>query len=142
VSAPAEDDEPRRWRVRRRWLPWRRQIREVPDVPLLDVGAGLDGTIGAIVALIALVVAIPALVVIALLLFEVVLLLALLPLVVLARLLLPVPWTVETWSRPASRRLGGWRLEGETKVRGWRASAHAIAELRQRHAPPPDPFGA
>jgi hypothetical protein len=25
------------WRVRRRWLPWRRRVRDVPDAPL-DIG--------------------------------------------------------------------------------------------------------
>lgn len=105
----------------------------MPDVPMLD-GGNVDGPIGAILLVIALILAIPALVVIALLLAELLLLVVLLPLALLGRMLLPIPWTIELWSRPASRRWFGWRLEREQRVAGWGASAAAIAELRQRAA--------
>jgi hypothetical protein len=121
----------RRRRVRRRWLPWRRQIREVPDAPLLDA-PGDDSVIGAIIFVIALILSIPALIVLAALLFELLALVMLLPLVVLARLLLPVPWTIEVSSRPRDRRWpGGWVVEREVRVKGWRASAAEMHTLRR-----------
>lgn len=118
----------RRWKVRRRWLPWRRRVRDVPDVPI-DAGGLGDDPISAIIGLFLLVLAIPAIVVILLLLAELLLLLALLPFFVLIRLLLPVPWTIELWARPAQRRLLGWHLEHEVPVRGWGPSQTAIREM-------------
>ncbi len=133
MTMPEQPAEPRQWRVRRRWLPWRRRIREVPDAPFLDGNvANADGPIGAIVLVIVLILSLPALVVLALLLAELLLLVLLLPLAVLGRMLLPIPWTIELWSRPAGRRWLGWRLEGETRVAGWTESARTIAELRRR----------
>jgi hypothetical protein len=130
MSAP----EPRRqWRVRRRWLPWRRRIREVPDAPMLDVPAD-DTGIGAIFFVIALILSIPALVVLALVVFELLALVLLLPLVVLARIVLPVPWRLEVSSRSEGRRIGGWVLEREVPVAGWRASSARIHELREQLA--------
>lgn len=118
----------RRWKVRRRWLPWRRRVRDVPDVPI-DAGGLGDDPISAIIGIFLLILAIPAIVMILLLLAELLLLLALLPFFVLVRLLLPVPWTIELWARPANRRLLGWHLEHEVPVRGWGASRTAIREM-------------
>jgi hypothetical protein len=122
------------WRIRRRWLPWRRRIRDVPDAPFLNNSVDLDGPIGAVILVVCLILALPALLGLALLLFELLALLLLLPLALLARMLLPVPWTIELWSRPESRRLLGWRLEGELRVAGWGESARAIGELKRRAA--------
>jgi Zn-dependent membrane protease YugP len=102
-------------------------------MPLLDAG-NLDGTLGAILLVIGLILSIPALIVLSLLLFELALLLLALPLVILARLLLPVPWTIDVSSRPASRRFGGWQLQREVRVAGWRESSAAIHELRREAA--------
>ncbi len=102
-------------------------------MPLIDGGTG-DGPLGAILLVIALILAIPALVVLALLLAELLLLVLLFPLAMLGRMLLPMPWTIELWSRPAARRWFGWQLEREVSVSGWSASSAAIAELRQRAA--------
>lgn len=121
------DRHDRRWKVRRRWLPWRRRVRDVPDVPI-DGGIG-DDPISMILGLIVLVVAIPALLVVLLVLAELLLLLVLLPVFVVVRLVLPVPWTIELWSRPARRRVLGWHLEHEVPVRGWRASRERIRAL-------------
>lgn len=122
------DASDRRWRVRRRWLPWRRRVREVPDVPF-DGGDLGDDPISAIIGLFLLVLALPAIIVLVALLVELLVLVALLPAFVLVRLLLPVPWTIELWSRPAERRFLGWHLQHEVQVRGWRASAARMAEM-------------
>jgi hypothetical protein len=102
-------------------------------MPLLDAG-NFDGTLGAILLVVALVLSIPALIVLSLLLFELLLLLLALPLIVLVRLLLPVPWTIDVSSRPATKRFGGWTLEREVRVAGWRESTAAIHELRREAA--------
>jgi hypothetical protein len=123
----------RRFRVRRRWLPWRRRVRDVPDVP--DGGGSLgDDPISAILGIVLLILAIPAIVVTLLLLAELLLLLLLLPLGVAVRLLLPVPWTIEVWSRPQERRFLGWHLEHEVPVRGWSASRERMEALREEIA--------
>jgi hypothetical protein len=121
------DRHGRRWKVRRRWLPWRRRVRDVPDVPI-DGGLG-DDPISMVIGLVLLVLAIPALIVTLVLVAELLLLLVLLPVAVVGRLLLPVPWTIELWSRPARRRVLGWHLEHEVPVRGWRASGERMGEL-------------
>jgi hypothetical protein len=131
------DRHDRRWKVRRRWLPWRRRVRDVPDVPI-DGGIG-DDPISMVIGLVLLVLAIPALVVTVVLLAELLLLLVLLPVVVLLRLVLPVPWTIELWSRPARRRVLGWHLEHEVPVRGWRASGARMDELAAELATRRDP---
>jgi hypothetical protein len=131
------DRHDRRWRVRRRWFPWRRRVRDVPDVPI-DGGIG-DDPISMVIGLVLLVLAIPALIVTILLLAELLLLLVLLPVVVLLRLVLPVPWTIELWSRPARRRVLGWHLEHEVPVRGWRASGARMRDLAGEIAAQRDP---
>lgn len=123
------DRSDRRWKVRRRWLPWRRRVRDVPDVPIDDFDGLGDDPISAILGIFLLVLAIPAIVVTVLLLAELLLLLVLLPIFVVIRLLLPVPWTIELWSRPARRRVLGWHLEHEVPVRGWTTSQARMGEM-------------
>ncbi|WP_026910101.1 hypothetical protein [Patulibacter minatonensis] len=120
----------RRWRVRRRWLPWRRRVRDIPDVPI-DGGDLGDDPISAIIGIFLLILAIPAIVVTLFLLAELLLLLVLLPIFVVVRLLLPVPWAIELWSRPVEQRFLGWHLEHEVPVRGWAASQARIREMAQ-----------
>jgi len=122
------DESGRRWKVRRRWLPWRRRVRDVPDTPDMwgDLG---DDPISAIIGIFLLILAIPAILVVLLLLAELLLLLVLLPVFVLIRLVLPVPWTIELWTRAADRRFLGWHLEHEVPVRGWTASQARIGEM-------------
>ena len=128
VRVSVVDASDRRWRVRRRWLPWRRRVREVPDVPF-DGGDLGDDPISALIGLFLLVLALPAIIMVVAILVELLVLLALLPAFVLVRLLLPVPWKIELWARPASRRVLGWHLQHEVPVRGWRASGERIAEM-------------
>jgi hypothetical protein len=106
----------------------------VPDVLDGPVPPG-DDPISLILGLVLLVFAIPALVVLAVLVAELLLLLVLLPVVVLLRLVAGwagFPWPVEVRSRPAQRRVLGWRLEHDEPVRGWRGSGRRIDELRAR----------
>jgi hypothetical protein len=98
------------WRVRRRWLPWRRRVRDVPDAPL-DIGTLGDDPISLILMALGLILLIPALVVLIVMVGELLLLLALLPLIVLSRGLFGVPWTIEI------RRER--RLHSTERVRGW-----------------------
>jgi hypothetical protein len=113
-----DDRDGRTWKVRRRWLPWRRRVRELPDAPIDGLSA--DDPISAIISLFLLILAIPALVVLAILLAELVLVVALLPVVVLLRLVAGwagFPWPIEVSSRPGRRRVGGWRLERTERVK-------------------------
>lgn len=125
-----DDRDGRTWSVRRRWLPWRRRIRDVPEMPDGPTG---DDPISAILGLFMLILAIPAFVVLAVLLAELLILLALLPVVVLLRVVAGwagFPWPIEVSSRPARRRVLGWRLEHTESVKGWRAAGRRIDALR------------
>ncbi len=114
------DLQGRRWSVRRRWLPWRRRLRDVggPDVP--DVG-GVDDPISAVLVVVLLVIALPFVVALVVLLAEVLLLLLLLPLFVLLRVVLRRPWVIEVIDPSGS-------YTAEPMV-GWRASRRRIDEL-------------
>ena len=150
----AEPEDPtteraREWRVRRRWLPWRRRIRDVPDTGIGNVTLG-DDPISAVIGVFLLILALPVLIVLLALLLELVLLLALLPVFVLLRLALPVPWTIEVHARPAPRSRWSllvawatWTLQREERVAGWRASRERIAQLRRELGVTrdPSPFG-
>jgi hypothetical protein len=106
----------------------------VPDVPFDGPPLG-DDPISMILGFFLLVLVIPALVVLAVLIAELLLLIVLLPVVVLLRVVAGwagFPWPIEVSSRPASRRVLGWRLEHAEPVRGWRASGRRIEELRTR----------
>ncbi|WP_138974447.1 hypothetical protein [Patulibacter medicamentivorans] len=128
-----QDPEGTTWRVRRRWLPWRRRVRDVPDMPV-DIGGLGDDPISAVIGIFLLILAIPALIVITILLAELLILIALLPLFLVLRAVAPVPWTIEVRRR--------WKLEREEQVRGWGASRARIqdiaSELRLRAPQKPD----
>lgn len=119
VEDPAGDT----WRIKRRWLPWRRKVRDVPDVPVDGFFAGGDDPIGAIFAAIGLVLLLPVIIILAVMLAEVLLLLLLLPLWLAARALLGGRWPIEVWH--------GKALVGTESVKGWgpsRVRMHDIAE--------------
>ncbi|MGE4426237.1 MAG: hypothetical protein AB7G37_07290 [Solirubrobacteraceae bacterium] len=141
---PITDPQGQAWKVRRRWLPWRRRIRDVPDGPI-DVGHLGDDPISMVIGVIALILAIPALVVLTILLAELLLLIVLLPVVVLLRMVAPVPWTIEASVRTAERPSwlpDAWSSRYLSSVRGWRGSTRrmdAIAsDLRAGRLPPAD----
>jgi hypothetical protein len=113
------DRQGRKVKVGRRWLPWRRRLRDI-DAPALDFGGG-DDPISAVLAIVGLILAIPFLLALVLLLSELFLLVLLLPLVLLVRILLRRPWTVEATH-------GGKVLLSE-RVRGWEESGARVREI-------------
>jgi hypothetical protein len=135
VTAP----DGRTWRVRRRWLPWRRRARAGEWVDGGDLGRlggqlleAADGPLGAIFLVLGLLVLLAFVVLFVLpltvVVLELLLVLALLPLVVLARVLLRTPWIV------VARTAGPPPEERVEAVSGWRASSRAIDDLAQRIA--------
>lgn len=131
------DPQGRKWKVRRRWTPWRRRIREVDPLDALSMPSlpGGDDPISLILSVLALVVLIPVLILAAIALVEVLLLLLLIPIVLLARIALRKPWIVEV--------LGPDRHYYTESVQGFAASgAHvqqiaAAIEAGQVQVPPP-----
>lgn len=128
-----QDPTGRTWRVRRRWLPWRRRSR-VPD--WMDgwgfpTGAG-DDPISLLLGLLALIVVIPLLIVAVLISLELLLLVLLLPIVLLARIVFGHAWVVEVrqgWSLHWSEPSGNWSESGQRM--------RSIATLIQRGELPP-----
>src|SRR4051794_6779963 len=104
-----------RWRLGRRWLPWRPKARVPDGLPTMDL-PDVDGVIGAILLAIAAIILIPLLVILMIVVAEWLLVLLLLPLAMLARAAFGVPWTVYARVRTPDGR--GQRRYA--KVRGWR----------------------
>ncbi|TNM40400.1 hypothetical protein FHP29_10095 [Nocardioides albidus] len=127
------DPDGRTWRVTRRWVPWRRRLRELPDAGPLDGLNGLgDDPVSAIIAIVLLVLALPLVILALFVALELLLLLLLIPFAALARVAFGAHWTIEArrgftiwWDAPS----GGWRESGEQI----RAVARAIHEGQ----PPP-----
>ncbi|WP_147384871.1 hypothetical protein [Nocardioides cavernaquae] len=119
------DPDGQTWRVSRRWLPWRRSVRNKDDIGLelpTDVGGddfGLSLIFFAVVFVLFLVA--PIVLVIFFAAFEVVLLLVLMPFAVLGRVVFGRHWHVEL------RR--GWRAWTEIDAGEWRGSAMKIHEI-------------
>lgn len=91
------DPQGRLWKVRRRWTPWRRRMRDVDPLDVLglpDIGGGSD-PISVILTVIALIVLVPVIILAAIALLELLLILLLIPLVMLGRIALRRPWIVE-----------------------------------------------
>ena len=133
-----QDPDGQTWRVRRRWLPWRRKVRDVPDVPDFGSFPGGDDPISAILTVILLVVLLPVVVMFAVMLAEVLLLLLILPLWVGVRVLLGGSWPIEV--------LRGRTFVRTESVKGWTPSGvrmHDIAEaIRLGRPGAVDPLGA
>lgn len=110
------------WRVKRRWLPWRRRVRDAPDLPI-DGGSLLDGDdiFSAILLVVFVAIAIPLIVVFAVMLAELFLLLLLLPIWIVFRLVRGAPWTIEVFS--------GRELVNTESIRGWRGSQARMLEI-------------
>jgi hypothetical protein len=124
-----KDSKDRTWRVGRRWLPWRRRIRELPDAPFgLDAPSGDDpisAAIGLVLLVIGAIVLLPVLLVLIGLVLELVVLLALVPIVVAARIAFRRPWTVQVVAP-------GGKVVHTERVVGWRASTARITDLAER----------
>ncbi|MGY0230588.1 hypothetical protein [Longispora urticae] len=108
----------RRWRVRRRWLPWRPKNR----LDSLDAVNGLSFDIDhPIMLILFLIIVLPFLLIAVIFLAEILLLLLIVPVLVIARTAFGVPWTVTAKS-------GGDKFVAE--VSGWGASAELIEQTR------------
>ncbi|HET7533728.1 MAG TPA: hypothetical protein VFJ83_11315 [Nocardioidaceae bacterium] len=113
------DPQGRTVRVHRRWLPWRRRVRDIEN---FDAG-GIDGPSGddpisLALALLGVLLLIPFVLGLVLLVGEVFLLVLLLPVVVLVRVLFRSPWTVEATSKGHvlwSEQVAGWN-ESEARI--------------------------
>lgn len=119
------------WRVRRRWLPWRRRLRRLPDTGF-DVPTLGDDPISAIIGVLLLILFIPVLIVALVIALEFLLLLLLLPVALLVRVAFGHHWTVEV---RRGRRLWWFDSSG-----GWSESGRrieTIAGLISRGQPPP-----
>ena len=117
------DPQGRSWRVRRRWLPWRRKIRDVPDAPVGGLFGGGDDPISAILAVIGLIFLLPAIIVLAVMLAEFLLLLLLLPLWLIVRAVVGGAWPIEVWR--------GRTCVGVESVKGWTPSRIRMYDIAE-----------
>jgi hypothetical protein len=116
------DPHGRTVRVGRRWLPWRRRVRDLEsyDAGGIGVGGG-DDPLSLALALVGLVLLVPFVLALLLLVGELFLLLLLLPVVVLVRVLLRRPWTIEATCKG--------HLLWQERVKGWTESEMRILEI-------------
>lgn len=122
------------WRVTRRWVPWRRRLKDLdysdigPSLP--DLG-GMDDPISIVIGVVVVVLCLPIIVLGIIAASEFFLLLALLPFAVLARALFGKKWTVE------ARR--GFEIVWDAPAGDWQASSlriHEVADaIRRGEAP-------
>lgn len=115
-----------RYRVRRKWLPWRRRAKGKDSLDWLDFPDLGDDPISMIVFGIILV---PLIAVLVLFLGEFLLLLLIFPIVMIARSVFGTPWTIEVTRQR--------RLITAEKVKGWsdsRARIRQIAKLIEHGA--------
>lgn len=109
------DPDGQTWRVTRRWVPWRRRLKNKADLaPDLPSGLG-DDPVSAVIGLVLLVLALPFLLLALLVTLELLVLLLLVPFALLARVAFGRHWTIEArrgfttvWEDPA----GDWRASG------------------------------
>lgn len=119
------------WRVSRRWVPWRRRLKDVldvvPDTPVLG-----DDPISLVIGGIILILMLPFLLLLVVAGLEFLLLLLVLPFAILGRVLFGRHWTIE------ARR--GWRATWEEPAGDWAQSRQAIRDvataLERGHWPP------
>lgn len=119
------------WRVSRRWVPWRRRLKDVldvvPDTPVLG-----DDPISLVIGGIILILMLPFLLLLVVAGLEFLLLLLVLPFAILGRVLFGRHWTIE------ARR--GWRPIWEEPAGDWAQSRQAIRDvataLERGHWPP------
>lgn len=125
------------WRVTRRWVPWRRRLKDsldsAPDLPFDGLG---DDPISAIVGIVLLIILLPFLVLALVAGLELLLILLVLPFAVLARVLFGKHWHVEV------RR--GFTPVHEVEAGDWQASGlkiHELAGLLERGDTVPQTLG-
>ncbi|HSE08126.1 MAG TPA: hypothetical protein VLB29_05630 [Nocardioidaceae bacterium] len=109
------DPQGRTVSVHRRWLPWRRRIR---DMDSADTGAIVKDDPIALLSTLGLLLLIPFALALVLLVSEVFLLVLMLPIFVLGRVLFRMPWTVVATYKGRllwSERVEGW-TESETRI--------------------------
>ncbi|RNI25401.1 hypothetical protein [Flexivirga caeni] len=106
-----------KYRVRRKWLPWRRKAkaRDLDWINIPDIG---DDPISLIILGIILV---PMIVILVIFLGEFLLLLLFFPLVMIARSIFGKPWTIEVTQRG--------RLQAAEQVKGWGPSRERIPQI-------------
>ena len=115
----------------RRWVPWRRRLKDVldvvPDTPVLG-----DDPISLVIGGIILILMLPFLLLLVVAGLEFLLLLLVLPFAILGRVLFGRHWTIE------ARR--GWRATWEEPAGDWAQSRQAIRDvataLERGHWPP------
>lgn len=132
----ATDPTGKTYSVTRRWMPWRRRIKDAD----FDTGGGGFGDLGGlgddpislvlflIFGLFALVLVLPGLLLLLGAAVEISLLLALLPIAVLARTLFGMPWEVEVRDTNPSRGIP-WPVVHTEPVRGWTDSGTRIHDI-------------
>ena len=119
------------WRVSRRWVPWRRRLKDVldvvPDTPVLG-----DDPISLVIGGIILILMLPFLLLLVVAGLEFLLLLLVLPFAILGRVLFGQHWTIE------ARR--GWHPTWEESAGDWAQSRQAIRDvataIERGHWPP------
>lgn len=112
-----------KWRVRRRWAPWRRRVRDFAyDIPSPS-GLG-DDPISVIVGVIVLIIAVPLIVIALVAMLELFVLLLLLPNAMLVRALLGGAWPIEVFRART--------LQSTEYVKGWSASRERIHDLAEQ----------
>lgn len=126
-----KDPSGQTWRVSRRWVPWRRRLRNATDL-MPDLPALGDDPISAILGILFLIVMIPFFILAFLVALEFLLILLLIPLAAIARALFGGEWIVEVRK--------GFRPHWEAKSGNWSASGRRIEQigeaLRRGEHPP------
>ncbi|WP_156411680.1 hypothetical protein [Nocardioides sp. Soil805] len=104
------------WRVTRRWVPWRRRIRDTTDrLPHLPDGGIGDDPISMIIGLLLLIAMLPFLLLMLVAGLEMVLILLVMPFAVLGRVVVGRRWTVEVrcgWEPHSEEQVGSWHHAG------------------------------
>jgi hypothetical protein len=110
------------WRISRRWVPWRRRVKDATDrLPDLPEGGIGDDPISLIVGLLLLIVLLPFFVLMLIAGVELVLILLVMPFAIAGRVVFGRRWTVEV------RR--GWQPYREEQVGDWQSTGLRIHEL-------------
>lgn len=112
-----------KWRVKRRWVPWRRRVRDwAYDVPSSS-GLG-DDPISMIVGVLLFIIALPLIVFAFVAMLELLVLLLLLPIAMLIRVAFGGAWPIEVFR--------GRELQTTEYVKGWSASGERMHQLAEQ----------